>query len=265
MHRINLMYVRRVPAAPDLAPPAFLQLVGHQIRWRLLGELGQSDRTVHELTALVGQPQNLVSYHLGKLRDAGMVTSRRSSADRRDAYYSVDLARVRHLLSATGVSLHPALRLVPPPPGGAEPVTARVLFLCTGNSGRSPMAEALARRRSGGAVEAFSAGSHPKPLHPNATRALRHHGIDLAGRSPVHLDVFADQRFDLVVTLCDKVREVCPELPGRPRTIHWSLPDPAAGGADDAGTYPAFQRTAEELVTRIEFLLADIAGQATAA
>ena len=83
----------RVPQDREewVAPPAFLRLAGHPVRWRLLRELARSDRTVHELTGLVDQPQNLVSYHLGKLRDAGLVSARRSSADRRDAYYTVDL------------------------------------------------------------------------------------------------------------------------------------------------------------------------------
>ena len=100
----------------EVAPPAFLQLAGHPLRWRLLGELAHSDRTVHELTGLVGQPQNLVSYHLGKLRDARLVSARRSSADRRDAYYTVALTRFSELLAATGGALHPGLRLTPPPP-----------------------------------------------------------------------------------------------------------------------------------------------------
>ena len=76
------------------APPPFLQLAGHPLRWRLLGELARSDRRVHELTAMVGEPQNLVSYHLGKLRQGGLVSTRRSSADRRDAYYSAELGRI---------------------------------------------------------------------------------------------------------------------------------------------------------------------------
>ncbi|HET6832500.1 MAG TPA: ArsR family transcriptional regulator, partial [Acidimicrobiales bacterium] len=177
----------------EVTPPAFLQLAGHPLRWRLLSDLARSDRTVHELTGLVGQPQNLVSYHLGKLRDARLVSARRSSADRRDAYYSVALTRLGELLSATGEALHPGLRLTPPPPSRARPraVTARVLFLCTGNSARSQMAEALARARSGGLVEAHSAGSHPRPLHPNAVRVMRdEHAIDLAGQRSKHLSVF---------------------------------------------------------------------------
>src|SRR5882672_9586810 len=99
---------------PALALPEFLQLAGHPLRWRLLGELARSDRMVSELTGLVGEPQNLVSYHLGKLRDGRLVSARRSSADRRDTYYTVDLARIGGGLSASGGALHPGLRLTPP-------------------------------------------------------------------------------------------------------------------------------------------------------
>jgi protein-tyrosine-phosphatase len=215
---------------------------------------------VHELTSLVGEPQNLVSYHLGKLRDGRLVSARRSSADRRDAYYTVDLGRIGGLLSATGGTLHKGLRLTPASPDGAAPGVvkrARVLFLCTGNSARSQMAEALAIARSGGAIEAYSAGSHPKPMHPNAVRVMRdEYGLDLTAQLPKHLDVFVDQRFDWVISLCDRVREVCPEFPGQPETIHWSIANPAAGDADDDATYPLFQQTAAELTTRIGFLIA---------
>ena len=119
------------------------------------------------------------------------------------------------------------------------------------------MAEALVRARSAGAVRAYSAGSHPKPLHPNAVRVMREqHGIDLTGHESKHLSVFADRHFDWVISLCDKVREVCPEFPGDPETVHWSMPDPTAGHDGDEASYPAFQHTAAELETRIGFLLA---------
>src|SRR5436190_22742861 len=101
------------PLRPDVGPPEFLQMAGHPLRWRLLSELARSDRMVHELTGSVGEPQNLVSYHLGKLRDGRLVSARRSSADGRDMYYSLGVARVGSLLSATGGALHPGRRRKP--------------------------------------------------------------------------------------------------------------------------------------------------------
>ena len=243
----------------DAAPPEFLQLAGHPLRWRLLSELARSDRVVHELTELVGEPQNLVSYHLGKLRDGRLVSAKRSSADRRDTYYGLDLARVGALLSASGGALHPGLRLAPPQRDEPLAGAVKVLFLCTGNSARSQIAEALARALSGGAIEAYSAGSHPKPLHPNAVRVMREdYGLDLAAQASKSLDLFAGQHFDWVISLCDRVREVCPEFPDHPQTIHWSIANPVTGDPDDV-TYPLFQQTAAELATRIEFLLAVLA------
>src|SRR6266700_5104901 len=106
----------------DPSPPSFLRLAGHPLRWQLLCELARSDRQVRELTGLLGQPQSLVSYHLGRLLEGQLVRTRRSAADRRDAYYSLDLARCGELLVATGAALHPGLRLLPPspPPWHAE-------------------------------------------------------------------------------------------------------------------------------------------------
>lgn len=241
--------------------PAFLTLAGHPLRWRLLRELSRSDRRVHELVALVGQPQNLVSYHLGQLRRASLVTARRSTADGRDTYYSADLARCGHLLATTGAALHPALRLVPPdvPATGSGRAAARVLFLCTGNSSRSQMAEALLRHRAGDAVTARSAGSVPKPVHPHAVAVMAERGIDLTGHRSKHLDGFTRRRFDYVITLCDRVREVCPEFLGHPEPVHWSIPDPAA----QPDGYPAFQRTATELASRIRFLMFQVLSAST--
>jgi ArsR family transcriptional regulator, arsenate/arsenite/antimonite-responsive transcriptional repressor / arsenate reductase (thioredoxin) len=229
------------------SPPPFLRLAGHPLRWQLLSELARSDRRVGELCTLAGKPQSLVSYHLRLLRDGGLVSTRRSLADGRDTYYVLDLAGCADRLRGAASALHPGLASGGEDPGAAH---ARVLFLCTGNSSRSPMAEALIEKLSGGAVSAVSAGSHPKPLHPEAVRVMRARGIDIAGRRSKHLSEFADQRFDNVITLCDRVREVCPEFPGVPETVHWSIPDPAREGP------PAFDRVAEELAVRIHFLLA---------
>src|SRR5919106_1947754 len=125
------------------------------------------------------------------------------------------------------------------------------------------MAEALCERLSDGAVSATSAGSHPKPLHPNAVRVMRDRGIDIAGRRSKHLGEFADRRFDYVISLCDRVREVCPEFPASPELIHWSIPDPAREPGSDEETLPAFERTAIELYTRIGFLIEAIAPTTT--
>ncbi|HEV2932997.1 MAG TPA: MarR family transcriptional regulator [Streptosporangiaceae bacterium] len=244
-------------ARQDAVPPEFLRLAGHPVRWLLLSELARSDRQVRELRALLGQPQSLVSYHLARLREGGLVAVRRSSADRRDVYYSIDLARCGELLTAAGSALHPGLRLIPPLPGKIRAPT-RVLFLCTGNSARSQMAQAILEQMAGGAVTAASGGSHPRPLHPNAVRVMDEDGVDISRRQSRHLSVFAGQRFDYVISLCDRLREICPEFPGAAEVIHWSIPDPGAGGGSDADTYPAFRAVAAELRIRIGFLLARI-------
>jgi protein-tyrosine-phosphatase/DNA-binding transcriptional ArsR family regulator len=248
------MYRGRMTVQQDSVPPGFLRLAGHPVRWRLLTELARSDRQVRELEALIGQPQSLVSYHLGQLRDGGLVAAKRSSADRRDAYYRIDLTRCGELLAQAGTALHPGLRLVPARAATVGTPT-RVLFLCTGNSARSQMAEAFLEDLSGGMVGAASAGSHPKRLHPNAVRAMAERGIDISGRRAKHLNEFAGQPFHYVITLCDKVREVCPEFPGQHEPVHWSIPDPGLEEGTAEQTYPAFKAIAAELSTRIGFFL----------
>jgi len=246
--------------AEPTSPPPVLQLAGHPLRWRLLTELARSDLRVGELCELADQRQSLVSYHLRRLRDGGLVSARRSLADGRDSYYVLELARCGELLAGAGASLHPGLASITGSRGvrGHGLPRARVLFLCTGNSARSQMAEAMAEQLSAGAVRAVSAGSHPKPLHPNAVLVMRERGIDLAGRRSTHLSEFTDQRFDYVISLCDRVREVCPDFLGAPEAIHWSLRDPAREPGTDGEKLAAFERTAAELETRIGFLLEGI-------
>lgn len=240
-------------------PPSFVGLAAHPVRWRLMTELATSDLRVRELVQRVDQPQNLVSYHLRLLRTGGLVTAGRSSFDARDSYYHLDLDRCAQALTAAGLGLHPALgsgASAVPVPELDRPAPS-VLFVCTGNSSRSPIAEALLRRRTEGRVEVISAGSNPKPhIHPDAVRVLRDdYGIDIAAQRTRHLDTLAGHRFDHVVTLCDKAREVCPEFSDRPRLVHWSIPDPAT--AEDAGApgRPAFRRTAAEIDARARHLI----------
>ncbi|MFC9684875.1 ArsR family transcriptional regulator [Streptomyces sp. NPDC056948] len=244
----------------DPAAPAFVQLAAHSLRWKLLTELAASDYRVRELVERVGQPQNLVSYHLRLLRDGGLVTARRSSFDARDSYYHLDLQQCAHSLADAGTALHPALGVASTPPRPPTPSPARrpaVLFACTGNSARSPIAEALLRHRAEGRVDVASAGSHPKPrIHSDAVQVLREqHGTDISGQRPRHLDTLLGRRFDYVISLCDKVREVCPDFGDHPRLVHWSIPDPTAASGPGPVGYPAFVRTAAEIDTRIRHLL----------
>lgn len=240
-------------AAAEVSPPAFLRLAGEPLRWRLLSELARSDRRVGELTELVGQPQNAVSYHLGRLRAGGLVSVRRSSADGRDSYYRIELVQCAQLLAATGAALHPGLASEPPAADIRRSAPVRVLFLCSGNSSRSQIAEALLRQAIGRRVRVASAGSSPKAVHPNTVRVLGEYGIDAAGLRSKHLDEMRGRRFDCVVTVCDKVREICPEFPGGGQAIHWSIADPAAAGAGRA-SYPAFRAVAADLHSRVGYL-----------
>jgi ArsR family transcriptional regulator, arsenate/arsenite/antimonite-responsive transcriptional repressor / arsenate reductase (thioredoxin) len=243
-----------------VAPPEFARLVAHALRWKLLTELADSDYRVRELVTLVDQPQNLVSYHLRLLRDVGLITAARSSFDGRDSYYHLDLDRCADGLAETGAALHPALRpQAAPMPSIDQQLSSHiaVLFVCTGNSARSPIAEALLRHHAAGRVNVTSAGTRPKPrLHPNTELVLREaFGIDISGQRPRHLDAVAGRRFDQVITLCDKAREACPELGHHPRRAHWSIPDPATAGNTDQASYPAFYNTAADIDTRIRHLL----------
>ncbi|PBC65759.1 ArsR family transcriptional regulator [Streptomyces sp. Tue6028] len=241
------------------AVPPFVHLAAHPVRWRLLATLAHSDYRVRELVTLVGEPQNLISYHLRLLRNAGLLTATRSTFDGRDTYYHLNLDRCAQALSDTGAALHPRLRAEPAPPQLATGLSRRpsVLFLCTGNSARSPMAEAMLNHRAAGSVEVISAGSHPKSrLHPNAIRVLRDDfGTNIADQQPRHMNTVIKHRFDHVISLCDKVREICPEFPERPRRVHWSISDPATAGDTDQAGYPAFKRTAADIDTRIRYLL----------
>ncbi|KDE99460.1 ArsR family transcriptional regulator [Mycolicibacterium aromaticivorans JS19b1 = JCM 16368] len=242
---------------PSQAVPDFVGLAAHPVRWRLLGELADSDYRVRELVTRVGVPQNLISYHLRLLRDGELVTATRSSFDGRDSYYHLDLDRCAESLAGAGAALHPALRMHPAPPVSDLAARATVLFVCTGNSARSAIAEALLLHHTAGRVEAVSAGSRPKPImHPNTVRVLHDDfGIDISTQQPRHLDTLAGRRFDHVITLCDKAKEACPEFEHDPRCVHWSIPDPATAADTDEGSYPAFQRTATEINTRVRHLL----------
>jgi ArsR family transcriptional regulator, arsenate/arsenite/antimonite-responsive transcriptional repressor / arsenate reductase (thioredoxin) len=237
----------------------FLKLLAHDIRWRILLSLAQSDRKVEELVKQIKQPHNVISYHLKLLRRKQLLSEHRSAADGRDIYYSLDLVRFRTLYFQAGMSLHPALSDPESQPRPKEVdrkhPKLRILFLCTHNSARSQMAEAILRKIGSNQVEVFSAGNEPSPIHPLAINVMSQIGIDISQQKPKHLNQFLDQNFDYIVTVCDRVRESCPVFPGDPEQIHWSFPDPVAIEGDLQTQEKAFSDTASQLRVRIEYLL----------
>ena len=240
-------------------PLEFLKLLAHDIRWRILLALSRSDYRVEELVKQIKQPHNLLSYHLKRLRLQRLVTERRSSADSRDIYYSLSLHQFRKLYFQAGESLHPALSepVQQPDPQAktAEHPKVRVLFLCTHNSARSQIAEGLSRKLGGDNIEVFSAGSEPTSVHPLAAKVMSDIGIDLSGHRSKHLDEYRGQDFDYIVTVCDRVREVCPVFPDDPEQVHWSIPDPTVIEGNRQKQEKGFATIANELTTRIQFLL----------
>lgn len=125
-----------------------------------------------------------------------------------------------------------------------------VLFLCTGNSCRSQMAEGIARHLGGGKVHAFSAGTSPKGLHPLSVKAMQEIGIDISSQQSKHLDAFSGQSFDFAVTVCDRAKESCPIWPGATR-IHWTFDDPAEATGSEEEQLVVFRRVRDEIRRRV--------------
>ena len=131
-------------------------------------------------------------------------------------------------------------------------MTISVLFLCTGNSARSILAEALLRQIGGEDFVVYSAGTEPKGINPYTERVLGQEHIDVSQFYSKSMNEFLGERFDYVITVCDDAAERCPVFPGDPERIHWSFPDPAAVEGEDVVRLAAFQETLRGLRRRIE-------------
>lgn len=128
----------------------------------------------------------------------------------------------------------------------------RVLFLCTGNSARSQMAEGLLRHLAGDRYDVYSAGTHPAGLNPGAVVAMQELGWDISSHQSKGMDEFLDQGFDYVITVCDRAKESCPRWPHTGRLVHWSFEDPAAVLEPPDERRKAFRRVRDQIKTRIE-------------
>lgn len=131
----------------------------------------------------------------------------------------------------------------------------KVLFLCTGNSCRSQMAEGLLRHQAGSQFEVSSAGTHPGGLNPGAVEAMKELGIDISSQRSKHLNEFIDMLFDCVITVCDRAKEACPVFPGAKSLLHWSFDDPAGVQGSPEARQAVFRRVRDEIARHIhEFI-----------
>ena len=152
-------------------------------------------------------------------------------------------------------------RIVAPTNGVAHGAPIRVIFVCTGNSARSQMAEALLRRDGGAAFEVVSAGVSPRGVHPMTITALAKVGIDITGARSKSVGEFLGQRFDYVITVCDRARATCPVFPGGSVTLHWGVDDPAEVTGTGEERQVAFDRALKELAIRIHTFLPLVTGR----
>lgn len=230
--------------------PEGLKLLADETRWRLIMALRQGDYQVGELTARLGLPQNLVSYHLSTLRQGGLVQVHRSDADGRVIYYSLDLATLKAVYRDLGVHLR-----VPNHASAAPAVAPRtIFFLCTANSARSQMAEAWLRQLSHGKFTAQSAGTKPKPIHPLTRRVMGEVGVELGTQHAKGLEALHELRPDMIITVCDITREACAHWGSDVAHVHWSISDPLAALEEEQEA--TFRAVRDALRLRVEGLLA---------
>jgi protein-tyrosine-phosphatase/DNA-binding transcriptional ArsR family regulator len=263
------MSPRNALAVGEIDSAQFLRLIADETRWLIVRMLALSDLRAGEIGAALRIPANALSYHLKRLRGFGLVRDRHSSADARDVYYCLERDRLRDLYAAAGDSLYPGLLALSSGSDSEGPAEAagaptsvrkalsrpmRVLFLCTHNSARSQIAEALLRQMGGDKVEVYSAGSIPTEIHPETIATLQALGIDTSGLYAKSLDQFIGEPFDYIITVCDRVRDICPAFPNDPAQAHWSIADPVVV-EDPDDRAKAFRVVAIELQTRIRYLL----------
>jgi arsenate reductase len=127
----------------------------------------------------------------------------------------------------------------------------RVLFVCTGNSARSVMAEALLRARGGAAFEVHSAGTDPRGINPLTLTALAEAGVDASWARSKPVTRYLGQRFDYVVTVCDQARQICPVFPGAHESLHWGYEDPAEATGSEEERLAVFQQVLIQIGERI--------------
>ena len=142
---------------------------------------------------------------------------------------------------------------------------SKVLFVCTGNSARSIMAEALLRHHGGERFEVHSAGTEPRGVNPLTLQALSAVGVDASAARSTSVTDYLGQAFDHVITVCDRARETCPYFPGAGERLHWDFDDPAEASGSEDERLAVFERVRDEIDERVRTFAATEAGARTAA
>ena len=262
---INLL--QRAPLEPLLrdvpseATAQAMKALGEVNRLRVYALLSMGPMSVGDLGITLGLSQALVSHHLAVLKAAGLIVDYRSPSDARVVIYSIDKSRLRDLYGELSLILDP-IRAFDPRPSLPDPMRRttmsgpiRVLFLCTGNSARSQMSEALLREKGEGLFEAVSAGTHPKGLHPLTIKVMDERGIDVRDQRSKDVTEFLTDTFDYVITVCDRANEECPVFPGDYERIHWSFEDPAAATGSEERQLEVFRRVRIAIENRIALFI----------
>ncbi len=252
---------------------AVFRALGDPTRLRIAVILaGRGETCVCHIAAALEAPDFKISRHLGVLRAAGLVSARREGTW---MYYRFtpppgalgeELSRLLTVGfegNADAQTDQGRLGVSCCTPGGATARKLRVLFLCTGNSCRSQMAEGWARALKGDSIEAFSAGVERHGLNPDAVAVMREAGVDITGQRSKTVDELPPVDFDYVVTVCDNARESCPVFPARVRTVHRSFDDPprlAREAASREAALDCYRRVRDEIRQFVQTLPGSLGG-----
>ena len=231
------------------------------------------------IVARLGLTPNLVSHHLKVLREAGLVDIERDPADRRWIYYIPNIQQLTEIQFQLSYLLHPARIQARAaecgPSQGAQPYIppdhltiekehpmtnkAKIIFLCTGNSARSQMAEAFMKKYAGDLFEVHSAGIEPKGVNPYTVRVMEEAGIDISGyQSKGVRQYLGHVNFGYVVTVCDHAEENCPTVfLTQGKHLHWSFEDPAAFQGTEEQTLQKFSQVRDQIEKRIKEFAAE--------
>ena len=130
-----------------------------------------------------------------------------------------------------------------------------IIFICTGNSCRSQIAEGLLKNEAGHKFNVYSAGSHPSRIHPAAIKVMAEWGIDISNQKSEVIDKYLNEQIDIVVTVCDNANKSCPSFPGGKIRIHWSIKDPFHNWSDDEKDLEPYRFARNEIKDKIKTLL----------